>query len=372
MREETPPTVVPKIGGSIVALPDFVVLGPRITAAQGPVKIPDWTGLEATFAILGHVGTADQTIDVHSEDVQDVVVDPRRAVDVVEVRAIFPPGGEIGRQGIVELLKIITDVVPLRGVQIGEFGLADPEGEGQAGEAAPQLEIEFVAVRQIEFEEVAAGDFFRAEVVGGELREVHALAVDAQRISQDVDAHIVALIEVAAIGIEEQFHHLGARCPAAEPVAQGVNEGVIEKRAVVIPRTDERPVLERGQAVEGQRVVAAQGVVESQGETFLGEIGGRGAAHVGGNGTQRGRRYRHRGVAGGRTRPRVNPAGAHVVTFHERTGAVGVDHHQWQLAGKRIEPRATGRGQPHIVRGGGKAGGEIVGTVDHGPHDRRS
>ena len=51
---------------------------------------------------------------------------------------------------------------------------------------------------------------------------------------------------------------------------------------------------------------------------------------------------------------------------------MGVDHHQWQLAGKRIDPRTTGRGQPHIVRGGGKAGGEIVGTVDHGPHDRRS
>ena len=246
LGEEAPPTVVPEIGGSVVALPDFVVLRPRITAAQGSVKIPDWTGLEATFAILGHVGAADQTIDVHPEDVHDVVVDPRRAVDVVEVRAIFPPGGEIGRQGIVELLKIITDVVPLRGVQIGEFGLADPEGEGQAGEATPQLEIEFVAVRQIEFEEVAAGDFFRAEVVGCELREVHALAVDAQRIGQDVDAHIVALIEVAAIGVEEQFHHLGARCPAAEPVAQGVNEGVVEKRAVVIPRTDQRPVLERG------------------------------------------------------------------------------------------------------------------------------
>ena len=371
LGEQAPPAVGPVIGRAVVPHPYFVILRPRIAAAQGPVKIPDRSGVQAPLAVLGQVGAPRQSVDVHREHIQDVVVDPGRAVDGVEVGAIAPAGRDVRGQGVVKPLDEILDVVPLGRGQIGEFRLADGEGERQAGETAPQLEVELVGVRQIDFEQVPARDFFRPHLGGLELREIHALRFDAERIGQNVDADVVARIEIAPVGVEEHFDELRPRRPAAEPVAQGINEGVVEKRAVVIPRADWSPLCEGGQAVERQGVVAAQRVVEPHRVTLLRKFGRGRAPHIGSDRTHRRRRGGQGGPARRGPRPGVDPAGAHPVGFHQRTRAVGVDHQQRQLAGKRVEPGRPGCRQADVMRRRRTARRNVVGGVDHRAHQRR-
>ena len=109
---------------------------------------------------------------------------------------------------------------------------------------------EFVRIGFVDFQEVAAGDFRFARGQRGHPRDRHAVRVKVDLVGQGIDADVGGRVERLAAGVEENLDELGARCPATDAVAERVDEAVAEIGGVVVPRADERPLVERARAEE--------------------------------------------------------------------------------------------------------------------------
>ena len=272
-REGTPPADLPEIHGA-GDVPDVGNRGgEERRRSEGAVEVPNWAGDELTAAVFREISAADERVEIGGKDVEQVMIDPGGPVDVVEVFTGRETESKFVEEGVFHLLDIGPDVIALGGGEIGGLGVGDDDLGGATGDVARGHKAEFIGVRWIEFQNIAARD------VGGhcggvrERFDVHLLGIDFDGFGEDVDPGVVRGPEIAA-GMKKEFDRLGGGSPTAEAVAQGVDEAVFDERLIEIPRAVERPFIRRNRTGERDVVFSTEGGAEIERVALFRKSGG--------------------------------------------------------------------------------------------------
>ncbi len=367
-REHAPPAEVPDVDRVAGAVPSRPVGVPSVGGAQGAVVVPHRPRDEFAAAVLGEVHAAAEGVDVLGEDVEQVVVDPRRAVDVVEVGPGGPADGGVGVERVLEFLDVAANVVALDGRELVELGLLHHDDAGRVGgepaRGAPRV---LVGLRRVDAQDVAARQRGLGRVGRRERRDIHPLRRHGYLVREDIHAGVRGLVQPVAAGVEEHLGHARARRPAAELVAQGIHEGVADEGAVEVPGADQYPGVGRRQPEQSLRIAAAEIGGEVELEALLREVGGRKAMDGHGD---RGREVRRiaqvrRPVAAGG--PRVQPGRMIDVVLHQRAEAMVVKDQDRQRALEPVDLARAVVGDLEILGAGGQSAARVVGREHRGP-----